>query len=70
MQQRLALAPPAVKISTTTVFLELGDVPPDCAPTFDLTLIILTTTAKIITAVPLKPSPRVFVINPPFPTPD
>lgn len=60
----------AAGIAAATVFLQLPNVTSDCAPTFNLALVIQATPSEIITAIPLEPAPRVFVIDPAFSPPD
>ncbi len=69
VQQHLALLFTAGKIARLTVLLQLGNVPSDGFPAPDLTLIIGTAAPHVVAAVPLKPAPGVFVINPAFHTP-
>ena len=66
MQQRLSLFATAIKCSLRTILLELRDVTPHGAPSFDLSLVVRTTASHKVAAVPLKPTARVFVIDPTF----
>lgn len=70
MKQRLPLAPAAVEIAAPTILLQLRDVAANGAPAFDLALIIGTTAPEVIAAIPLKPSARIFMVNPTFFLPD
>ena len=44
--------------------------PANGAPAFNLALIVRGTTTEIVTAIPLKPSARIFIKDPAFPAPD
>src|SRR4051812_41489016 len=70
MEKRLALARPAVRIPAGAILLQLGDVPPDRAPSFDLPDIVRMTPSRIVAAIPLEPPPRVVRVDPPFVAPN
>ncbi len=57
---------PAVKVTLTAVPAYLGYVPSHGLPSPDLPLVVGASPAHIVPAVPLKPSPRIFVIDPAF----
>src|SRR5688572_7079167 len=69
MQQSLALARAAVEVSVAAMLLELGDVAADGSPAADLALVVRTAATEVVTAVPLKPAARIFVIDPAFLSP-
>jgi hypothetical protein len=69
MQQRLALPATAIEIVRFTVFFQLRYVPPNGAPTRNLTQIIFTAASAIIPAIPLEPAARVLGMNPTFAAP-
>jgi len=56
MQQRLALPSTAIEIARFTIFLQLRDMPPNRAPTRNLTQIIFTAASAIIGNSILPPS--------------
>lgn len=64
MQQGLSLPRPAVQRPRGTVVTYLRNVPADGPPALDLPFIVRTAAAKIIAAVPLEPSTRVFFVEP------
>jgi hypothetical protein len=64
VENGLSLFRAAVEIAFFAVFAELGDVALYGLPTFDLAAVIGTASSHIVSAVPLKPAPRVFVVNP------
>src|SRR5687768_14374362 len=66
MQQRLSLFGAAFRLTWRTVLSDLRDVTPYRTPAFDLALVIRTTTSHVVAAVPLKPTARICVIDPPF----
>lgn len=70
VQQRLSLPSTTIEIAWRTVFLELGKVTTRRAPTFDLAFIVRTATAHVVAAIPLKPTARIFVIDPAVLPPD
>jgi hypothetical protein len=69
MQQRLALPSTAIEIARFTIFLQLRDMPPNRAPTRNLTQIIFTAASAIISAIPLEPAARIVRMNPTFTPP-
>ena len=66
MEQSLALSWPAIKRLRRTVLLNLRNMPAHRPPPAYLPFIVRATTAVIITAVPLKPTSRILVIDPPL----
>jgi hypothetical protein len=51
--------------------LDLCDVSPDGLPSFNLACVLLRDAPPhVIAAVPLKPAPRIFGMDPAFPAPD
>jgi hypothetical protein len=71
LEKRLSLSPAAAQIARFTVLLNLPNVAAHCFPSFDLPRIFPgDAAAKIITAIPLKPAPRVLGVDPPLLTPD
>ena len=70
MKQRLALFRPAFCFAFRTILPDLCDVTTHGAPAFDLSLVVRTTAAHVIPAVPLKPTARIFVIDPAILLPD
>src|SRR5215831_8586477 len=70
MQQRLPLLAPAGEVATLAVLAELRNVSPHRFPPLDLALIIKATSSHKVPAIPLKPTPRIVGVNPPFPAPD
>ena len=70
MQERLALPAPAIQIAALAMFLQLGDVSPDGAPSFDLSQIVRMSPPGIVSAIPLEPAARIVGMNPAFVAPD
>jgi hypothetical protein len=58
------LARSAVEVTMSAVLFQLGDVPANCPPTPNLSLIVRAAASAVISAIPLKPATRIFVINP------
>jgi hypothetical protein len=69
MEQRLPLASTAIKRPLRTILLQLCDVTFHGSPSFDLSLVVGTPAAHEVTAIPLKPAARIFVIDPTLPPP-
>lgn len=55
---------PAMHIPRRTVIADLRDMPFHRLPSSDLALIVRAPSAEVIPAIPWKPSPRVFVVDP------
>src|SRR5436190_12074542 len=70
VQQRLPLLAPAIEVAGATVLFELSNVSMDGSPAFDLALVVGTTPANEVAAVPLEPPPRIVVRDPVFRTPN
>ena len=66
VEQCLALTRAAVEGSAGTVVFYLSDVAADGSPAADLALVVGAAAAHVISAVPLAPASRVFVIEPAF----
>jgi len=66
MQYCLTLFRSTRHITRPTVLLYLGNVPCYGFPSSNLPFIVRTTSAHVITAIPLKPTAWVFFINPSF----
>lgn len=64
MQQSLPLPRPATKISSRAILFHLRYVPRDSFPSFYLPCIIVASPTHPISAVPLKPSPRILFTDP------
>lgn len=64
MEERLSLLAAAVKITRLAVLRQLGRVPPNALPPSNLPLVIWTAPSQKVSAVPLKPAPRILVIDP------
>lgn len=64
MQQCLALAWAAIESFWRAIFLYLRDVAANGSPAADLSIVVQTAASVKITAIPLKPSSRVFVVYP------
>ena len=64
------MSSPAVEVAARAVLLQLRKMTPNCAPALDLAQIIRAPAAGIITAIPLKPAPRIFVADPTLRAPD
>src|SRR5580765_497784 len=70
VQQRLALAWPARRISGFAVTPDLREMPPDCFPTLDLAGVLFWhSTAHIVAAVPVEPASWVIRMYPALATP-
>ena len=65
MEYCLPLLPPAAKVARPAVVNDLGNMSPYRPPSSDLAFVVRTPSPHVVPAVPLKPSPRVLVINPP-----
>lgn len=65
VEQCLPLFWSATEIALFTVLLDLSTMSLHCFPSFDLTLIIRASPPHVVPAIPLKPPPRIFMINPP-----
>lgn len=70
MKQGLPLFRATGEVAAPAVLAQLRNMPTNGAPTLDLTLVIRATPTKVVTAIPLKPAARVFVINPPLLAPN
>src|SRR5581483_9476876 len=66
VQQGLSLFRPAIKRTRRTIFPDLREVTTHRAPAFDLALVVNTSAPHVVAAVPLKPTARIFVIDPTF----
>jgi len=64
VQERLSLLAAAIQPSGRAVLFELGNMPGKGLPSFDLALIVRTSSAQGVSAVPLEPSPGVFMVDP------
>ena len=69
MKQNLSLLWPATEIGLSAMPANLGNVPLHCFESLDLSLVIGAASAHVITTIPLKPAPRIFMINPAFLSP-
>src|SRR5262245_31202204 len=63
MQQRLSLSRAAIERTARAILLNLRDVTTHGAPAFYLPFVVRTPAAHEITAIPLKPAARIFVID-------
>lgn len=71
VQQRLPLPRTAKRIAGLAVHFDLIDVTTKGLPALDLPSVLLRhPPAHVIAAVPLKPAPRIFGMDPAFPAPD
>ncbi len=70
MQECLPLSGSAENISSSTIILDLSDMPFHREPPLYLPFIIFCSSAKIISAIPLKPPPRVLWIYPTLGSPN
>jgi len=64
VEQGLSLSRPTIDIAFATVSANLGYVSAHRFPSLNLALVIGASSAHIIPAVPLEPTPWVLVINP------
>jgi hypothetical protein len=64
MKQGLSLPAPAIERPPGTILSELRNVTLHSAPPFNLSLVVNASAAHVVTAVPLEPATRIFVINP------
>jgi hypothetical protein len=64
MQQRLSLFPSAIKVLFRAIRLDLRNMPLNAFPPLDLALVIGAAPAHVVPAIPLKPPPRIFAIDP------
>lgn len=62
----MALTGAAIPVTATAVLLHLRNMSSKCPPAFDLTVVVRTTPPHVIPAIPLKPTTRIFVIDPPL----
>jgi len=69
MKQRLSLSRPAIKRAGRTVLLELRQMSAHCTPTLYLAFIVRTSASHEVTAIPLKPPARIFMIEPALSSP-
>src|SRR4029079_4720996 len=69
MEPRLPLLAAAIQSSARTILLQLRHVTLHCSPTLNLSLVVGTTAAEVVAAIPLKPAARIFVIDPTLPPP-
>ena len=70
VEQCLPLPGAAGQIAGAAVSLELGNVPPDGSPSFDLSFVVGAAPSHEVAAVPLEPAARVLMIDPAFRPPD
>jgi len=70
MKQRLSLPPSTIQVAASTVFLNLSNMATDGTPALDLPLVVEAASPQEVSAVPLEPSTRVFVIDPVLVLPD
>jgi len=70
MKQCLSLSRAAVECKRRAIVSDLRYMTPDSAPAFYLSVVINTAAAKVVAAIPLKPAPRVFHVDPAFFSPD
>jgi len=70
MKQCLSLPPSTTQVAASTVLLNLGDMATDGPPALNLPLVVQTASSHIVSAVPLEPSARVFVVDPALVSPD
>ena len=70
MKERLSLSAPTLEVPSKAVLPDLYHVPAHSPPALDLTLVVRTSPAGKIPAVPLKPAPRIFPIYPALLPPD
>ena len=70
MQQRLPLPRPAVQVAGAAVFFDLRFVPAHRSPSFNLPLVVWAPATHKVSAVPLKPTSRIFLVNPTLLDPD
>jgi hypothetical protein len=66
VKQGLSLSAPAIQVSSGTVLLELRDMTANCAPPLNLPEIVHATATHVIATKPLKPAPRMLVVDPAF----
>ena len=64
LQQRLTLPGAAILVAEAAVLLHLRNMSSKCMPTLDLPIVVRTTPPHIISAIPLKPAARIFMIDP------
>jgi len=64
MEESLPLLSPAVPVSGFACFFELRNVPHHGAPSFDLAFVVVASPSHEVSAIPLKPTPRVIRVNP------
>jgi hypothetical protein len=64
LEQGLSLLRPTADVTLAAMPAYLGYVPSHGLPSSDLPLVIGAAPAHVIPAVPLKPSPRIFVVDP------
>ena len=70
MQERLALARTTRSVAWTAMRGNLPEVPTNSVPAFDLSRIFLRNPAThVVSAIPLEPAARVFLVNPAFAPP-
>ena len=69
MKQGLALARATVLVAGATVVHHLSSVSAKGKPALDLALIIWVSSAKVVSAVPVKPASRVVFVKPAFLSP-
>jgi Bacterial regulatory protein, Fis family len=70
IEQCLPLLRPAAPIARFAMLPDLSNVPLHRLPSLDLTFIIRASSAHVVSAIPLKPTARVFRIDPPLFAPD
>ena len=64
MEYCLPLLPPAAKVARPAVVRDLGNMSPYRPPSSDLAFVVRAPSSQVVPAVPLKPPPRVLVIDP------
>lgn len=64
LKQGLSLAGSAIEHSSRAILSELGNVTLGGAPSLDLALVVNAPAARVVAAIPLEPTARIFVIYP------